>query len=161
VQTEWSLWSRDIEDEVLPTCDELGIGVVAYSPLGRGALTGTISSRDELSENDYRRTMPRFSAEAFDANRAALGTIGAIASEHGATPGQIALAWLLAKSPAVVPIPGTRRVAYLEQNADAAGIALSANEISALDALPVIGDRESELGHNWSYGVTPPLGASS
>ncbi|SDO35296.1 aldo/keto reductase [Actinacidiphila guanduensis] len=156
VQTEWSLWSRDIEAEVFPLCRELGIGVVPYSPLGRGMLTGSITSREDLPENDYRRHMPRFAQEAFDANLAAVRTVREIAAAHGAAPGQVALAWLLAKAPDVVPIPGTLHVSRLEENSGAAHLALTEPEIARLDALPVSGERESELGHNWSYGVTPP-----
>ncbi|MFJ4845599.1 MULTISPECIES: aldo/keto reductase [unclassified Streptomyces] len=158
VQTEWSLWSRDIEHEVFPLCRELGIGVVPYSPLGRGMLTGRITSREDLPADDYRRRMPRFSQDAFDANLAAVGTVREIAAAHDAAPGQVALAWLLAKAPGVVPIPGTLHVSRLEENTGAAGLALTEEEIARLDALPVAGERESELGHNWSYGVTPPLG---
>ncbi|MGB8403985.1 MAG: aldo/keto reductase [Mycobacterium sp.] len=157
VQTEWSLWSRDIEAEVVPTCTELGISVVAYSPLGRGALTGAVTSREDLAENDYRRSMPRFSQEAMQANRDAIDAVGQVAERHGATTGQIALAWLLAQSPLMVPIPGTRRVSYLEQNAGAAAIRLTDADLAELGAVTVVGDRESQLGHNWSYGVTPPI----
>ena len=160
VQTEWSLWSRDIEAGVFPTCRELGISVVPYSPLGRGALTGTLNTRDDLSANDYRHNLPRFSNEAMEANRVGVEVVRRIAADHEAAPGQIALAWLLAKSPSVVPIPGTRRIAYLEQNAGAAAVSLSHAEIEALDSLPVVGDREIELGHNWSNGVTPAAGAT-
>ncbi|MEU3986619.1 aldo/keto reductase [Streptomyces sp. NPDC026672] len=156
VQTEWSLWSRDIEAEVFPLCRELGIGLVPYSPLGRGMLTGRITSRDDLPADDYRRRMPRFAQEAFDANLAAVETVREIAAAHAAAPGQVALAWLLAKSPSVVPIPGTLHVSRLEENTGAAALTLTAEEITRLDALPVSGERESELGHNWSYGVTPP-----
>jgi aryl-alcohol dehydrogenase-like predicted oxidoreductase len=156
VQTEWSLWSRDIEDEVFPVCRELGIGVVAYSPLGRGPLTGTVTSRDDLPENDYRRGMPRFAQDNIDANLSSLEIVRQIAAAHDATPGQVSLAWLLAKAPDVVPIPGTRRVSYLEQNTAAAQLTLTADDIARLDALTIVGDRETELGHNWSHGVTPP-----
>ncbi|UWE10710.1 aldo/keto reductase [Actinacidiphila bryophytorum] len=157
VQTEWSIWSRDIEDEVFPLCQELGIGVVPYSPLGRGMLTGTISSFDDLPESDYRRRMPRFAREAFEANLAAVGVVREIAAAHEAAPGQVALAWLLAKSPSVVPIPGTLHVSRLEENSGASLVDLTAQEIARLDALPVVGERESEAGHNWQDGVTPPL----
>lgn len=159
VQTEWSLWTRDIEAEVVPTCEELGISVVPYSPLGRGALTGTIKSRDDLGANDYRRKIPRFAEAAMEANRVGLEVLHRIADDHDAAPGQIALAWLLAKSASAVPIPGTRRISYLEQNAGAAQITLTASEINELDVLPVVGDREIELGHNWTHGVTPELGS--
>ncbi|MFD3451944.1 aldo/keto reductase [Streptomyces sp. NPDC058691] len=156
VQTEWSLWSRDIEHEVFPLCRELGIGVVPYSPLGRGMLTGRITSREDLPADDYRRKMPRFSQDAFNANLAAVETVREIAGAHDAAPGQVALAWLLAKAPGVVPIPGTLHVSRLEENTAAAGLSLADEEIARLDALPVTGERETEMGHNWSYGVTPP-----
>lgn len=157
VQSEWSLWSRENETEVLPTCQELGIGFVAFSPLGRGALTGTFASRDDLPESDHRRTMPRFAAETFDANLASVSTVRQIAAVHGVTPGQVAIAWLLAQTPSVVPIPGTRRRAYLEQNTAAADLTLTDDEIARLSAIKVTGERESDLSHNWSFGITPPL----
>jgi aryl-alcohol dehydrogenase-like predicted oxidoreductase len=157
VETEWSVWSRDIEAEVFPLCRELGIGVVPYSPLGRGMLTGQLTSIDDLPENDYRRRMPRFAQEAFATNLAAVETVREIAVAHDAAPGQVALAWLLAKAPGVVPIPGTLHVSRLEENAAAAELTLTDTDIARLDALTVIGERETEMGHNWSYGVTPPL----
>lgn len=157
IETEWSLWSREGEREVFPLCRELGIGVVPYSPLGRGMLTGTITSRDDLPENDYRRRMPRFAPDAFDANLKAVETVGEIARNHDATPGQVALAWLLAKATDVVPIPGTLHVSRLEENAAATGLILTGAEMAGLDALQVAGQREIELGYNWTYGVTPPL----
>ncbi|SFE44798.1 Predicted oxidoreductase [Actinacidiphila alni] len=156
VQTEWSLWSRDIEDEVFPLCRDLGIAIVPYSPLGRGMLTGTLTSYDDLPADDYRRRMPRFSRETFETNLAAVRTVRDIAAAHGATPGQVALAWLLAKAPDVVPIPGTLHVSRLTENAAAAQLALADEEIKRLDDLTVVGERETELGRNWSYGVTPP-----
>jgi aryl-alcohol dehydrogenase-like predicted oxidoreductase len=155
VQTEWSLWSRDVEHEIVSVCRELGISVVPYSPLGRGMLTGQIRSRDDLPENDYRRRMPRFSQEFFDANLKAVEVVREIAAAHGAAPGQVALAWLLAKAPDVVPIPGTLRIERLEENAGAAELNLSADEIARLDASSVLGERETELGHNWTSGTTP------
>ncbi|GAA3717740.1 aldo/keto reductase [Streptomyces tremellae] len=156
VQTEWSLWSRDIEREVVPLARELGIGVVPYSPLGRGMLTGTIASFDDLPADDYRRTMPRFARDAFEANLAAVQVVREVAAAHGAAPGQVALAWLLAQAPDVVPIPGTLHVSRLEENAGAAHLDLTAAETARLDALPVVGERETRLDENWSYGVTPP-----
>lgn len=155
VETEWSLWSREIEDEVFPLCRELGIGVVPFSPLGRGALTGTITSRDDLPENDYRRGMPRYAEGALDANLATVDVVREIAAAHEAAPGQVSLAWLLAKAPDVVPIPGTRRIAYLEQNARAAGVVLSEADVARLDAVTVTGARETVLSGNWTDGVTP------
>jgi aryl-alcohol dehydrogenase-like predicted oxidoreductase len=113
VETEWSLWSRDVEHDVFPLCRELGIGVVPYSPLGRGMLTGAITSREDLPENDYRRRMPRFAPDAFDANLTAVEAVREIARDHDATPGQVAIAWLLAKAPDVVPVPGTLHVSRL------------------------------------------------
>lgn len=156
LETEWSLWQRGIEDEVLPTARELGIAIVPYSPLGRGALTATISSRDELAEDDYRRGMPWFSEENFDANQRALQIVRRIATEVGAEPGQVALAWLLHQGDDVVPIPGTRRVAYLEQNAAAAAVALSADQLAELGTIRVDGYREGTTLPNWFDGVTPP-----
>jgi aryl-alcohol dehydrogenase-like predicted oxidoreductase len=157
VESEWSLWSREVEDEALPICQELGIGFVAFSPLGRGALTGTVTSRDDLPEGDHRRTMPRFATEAFDSNMASVEIVRQIAATHGATPGQVALAWLLAQTTSVVPIPGTRRKAYLEQNAGAADLTLTLQELARLNAIKITGERESDLGHNWGFGTTPPL----
>ncbi|GGJ79320.1 oxidoreductase [Streptomyces camponoticapitis] len=155
VETEWSLWSRDIEEEVFPVCRELGIGVVPYSPLGRGMLTGQITSLRDLPQNDYRRNMPRFAREAFETNLAAVDVVREIARAHEAAPGQVALAWLLAKAPGVVPIPGTLHISRLEENAAAAELTLTDAELARLDALKVVGERETEMGHNWSYGVTP------
>jgi aryl-alcohol dehydrogenase-like predicted oxidoreductase len=157
LQTEWSLWSREIEDEIFPLCLELGISVVPFSPLGRGALTGTITSRDDLPENDYRRGMPRYAEGVLEANLATLAVVREIAATHDATPGQVSLAWLLAKAPEVVPIPGTRRIAYLEQNALAARVTLAADELARLDAVTVVGTRETVLDGNWTDGVTPAL----
>ena len=157
IEIEWSLWTRDIERDIFPLTRELGIGIVPYSPLGRGMLTGTITSREDLPENDYRRRMPRFAQDAFGANLEAVETVTQIAKDHGAAPGQVALAWLLAKAPDVVPIPGTLHVSRLEENTAAAGLTLTGAEIARLDALPVTGEREIELGHNWFDGVTPPL----
>jgi aryl-alcohol dehydrogenase-like predicted oxidoreductase len=155
IETEWSLWTREIENEIFPLTRELGIGVVPYSPLGRGMLTGRITSRDELPENDYRRKMPRFADGAFDANLAAVETVREIAKAHDAAPGHVALAWLLAKAPDIVPIPGTLHVARLEENAAAADLVLTDEEITRLNDLPVIGEKEIALGGNWFDGVTP------
>ena len=111
LQTEYSLFSRDIEGDILDTCRELGVGIVPYSPLGRGLLTGTIASTTELAASDFRRRQPRFADDAFDANRALVDEIATIAAAHDATPGQIALAWVLAQGDDMIPIPGTKRVA--------------------------------------------------
>ncbi|MFH8447445.1 aldo/keto reductase [Streptomyces sp. NPDC018026] len=139
VQSEWSLWQRDIEDEVLPTARGLGVAVVPWSPLGHGALTATVTSRDELPETDIRRQVPYFSEEHFDANRATLETVCRIAAEVEAEPGQVALAWLLHQGDDVVPIPGTRRERYVEQNAAAAFVALTPDQLAALDAIRIQG----------------------
>ncbi len=125
LQSEYSLWSRDVEQEVLPVCEELGIGLVAYSPLGRGFLTGDIRSVNELDPGDYRRQNPRFQADNLPANLALVEAIKEIAKARGCTAAQLALAWLLHRSPHVVPIPGTRSIARLEENAAAAAIALT------------------------------------
>jgi aryl-alcohol dehydrogenase-like predicted oxidoreductase len=135
LQTEYSLFTRDIEDEILPVIRELGIGLVPYSPLGRGLLTGAITSQDSLADADSRRTayFPRFQGEALDNNLALVAKIKEIADRLGATPGQLALAWVLAQRTDFVPIPGTKRVKYLEENAAAAAITLTADDLSALD----------------------------
>lgn len=155
LQTEYSIWSRDIEDEIIPTCRELGIGLVPYSPLGRGYLTGTISSRDELAPGDFRRGQARFTDDALSANEAALEVIRSVAEAHGATPGQVALAWVLAQGPDVVPIPGTKRVKYLEENAAAVAVELTAEDLQRLDGVRVEQPRSSQSG--WINRDTPAL----
>ena len=134
VQTEYSLWSRDVEAEILPTLRELGIGLVAYSPLGRGFLSGRFSSPDELDEQDFRRRQPRFSEENIDANRRLVAKLGEIAAERGCTSGQLALAWVLAQGEDIVPIPGTKRRTYLEENLAAADIVLGQEDLARIDA---------------------------
>ncbi|MFG3197602.1 aldo/keto reductase [Streptomyces sp. NPDC048208] len=148
VQSEYSLWSRDVEAEVLPTCRELGIGFVAYSPLGRGFLAGRFSSPDELDENDYRRSSPRFTDEHLKANLRLAAKVKEIAEKKGVTPAQLALAWVLAQGEHIVPIPGTKRRSYLEQNAAAVDIELTPDELAQIDAeLPeVSGERYDEAG---------------
>ncbi len=133
LETEYSLWSRDAEKEILPTCRELGIGYMAYAPLGRGFLTGTIKSLDALLPKDRRREHPRFAAENLKRNVDLLQPLVRIAAVHGATTAQVALAWVLAQGEDIVPIPGTKRRSYLEQNAAAADITLSSAEIAALN----------------------------
>jgi aryl-alcohol dehydrogenase-like predicted oxidoreductase len=155
LQTEYSIWSRDIEDEILPACRELGIGLVPYSPLGRGALTGSITSSD-LGPRDFRRGHPRFQAGAASEVEAAVDQIRTIADRHGATPGQVAIAWVLAQGDDVVPIPGTKRVAYLEENLAAAEVQLTAEDRAALDAITVREPRTYDEG--WINRTTPPLG---
>jgi aryl-alcohol dehydrogenase-like predicted oxidoreductase len=159
LQTEWSLWARQIEAEILPVCRELGIGVVPYSPLGRGALTGAVTSRDDLPEGDHRRGLPWFSEEAIEGNLSTLEVIRRIAADHDAKPGQVALAWLLAQGEDVVPIPGTCRVAYLEENSVAAELTLSGGEVEALGAIAATGEREQAsavTATNWLEGTSPP-----
>jgi len=133
LQNEYSLWTRDVEAEILPTCRVLGIGLVAYSPLGRGFLSGKIESLDQLAPNDYRRGNPRFQGENLDHNRKLVERISALAAEKGVTPAQLALAWLLAQGKDVVPIPGTRSVARLAENLASTGVTLSADELARID----------------------------
>ena len=134
LQTEYSLWSRDPEDEILPTCRELGIGFVAYSPLGRGFLTGAITSPDDLEADDYRRFSPRFQGENFQRNLDLVARIEELATAKDVTPAQLALAWVMAQGEDVVPIPGTKKAARLEENAAAVDVALSADELAAIAA---------------------------
>jgi aryl-alcohol dehydrogenase-like predicted oxidoreductase len=134
LQSELSLWSRDVEDGVLPTVRELGIGFVAYSPLGRGFLSGQIRSLDDLAPDDWRRHGPRFQPENFERNLELVRVVDELAAEKGATAGQIALAWVHARGDDVVPIPGTKRRTYLEQNVAALEIELSPAELDRLDA---------------------------
>ncbi|MER8899458.1 MULTISPECIES: aldo/keto reductase [unclassified Mesorhizobium] len=148
VQSEYSLWSRDPEDEVFDVCRELGIGFVPYSPLGRGLLTGTIAKPEALSDDDWRRTLPRFQADAMAANAKVVATLEKLAVEKGVTSAQLALAWVLHQGDFIVPIPGARKIRHLEQNTAAAGIELSAAEVAAIgDALSpdkVVGKRYTE-----------------
>ncbi len=148
LQTEYSLWSREPEDEVLDTVRDLGIGFVAYSPLGRGFLTGRITTFEDLAEDDYRRNSPRFQGENFDRNLALVGRVREIANGRGVTPAQLALAWLLHRGRDIVPIPGTKHRARLEENVAAAELSLTEEEIDRLDsAVPMgaaSGDRYPE-----------------
>lgn len=141
LQSEWSLFTRGIETDVLPACRELGISVVPFSPLGRGMLTGAVTSAEDLAEGDLRRELPRFAADNLAANLALVGEIRDIAEGHGATAGQVALAWLLAQGADVVPIPGTKRRSYLEANAGAAWVELGADDLTRLDRLRPSGAR--------------------
>ena len=133
LQSEWSLWTRDPEEAVLPVVRELGIGFVAYSPLGRGFLAGRFSSPEELSDDDFRRNHPRMQSENFERNRALAARLRELAEEKGCTPAQLALAWVLSRGDDVVPIPGTKRRTYLEQNAAASEISLTDEELRRLD----------------------------
>jgi aryl-alcohol dehydrogenase-like predicted oxidoreductase len=148
LQTEYSLWTRDPEAEIIPTCRELGIGFVPYSPLGRGFLSGRFSSPEDLDENDFRRYGPRFTGENLETNRKLADKVNELASEKSITPAQLALAWVLAQGEDMVPIPGTKRRTYLEQNAAAAEIELSAEDLARIDAElpPVAGARYDEWG---------------
>lgn len=135
LQTEYSLWSRDAEDGNLQACEELGVTFVAYSPVGRGFLGGNIRSIDDLEENDYRRRSPRFQGENFQKNLDLVEKVKALASEKGCTPGQLALAWLLARKEYIVPIPGTTKLSRLEENAAAADIAITVDEMEAIEEI--------------------------
>ncbi len=148
LQTEYSLWERDVEDGILPTCRELGIGFVPYSPLGRGFLTGQIRSRDDLPDNDWRRNDPRYSEENFGANLRLVEIVEAVAARRRpASPAQVALAWLLAQGDDIVPIPGTKRRATLEDSAAAAELELTAADLQELDAAGAVsGPRYGEMG---------------
>jgi aryl-alcohol dehydrogenase-like predicted oxidoreductase len=150
LQSEYSLWTRDPEDSILPTCRSLGIGFVAYSPLGRGFLSGRFRRPEDLAADDFRRISPRFQGENFVRNLALLEAVRALAAARGATPAQLVLAWLLARGPDIVPIPGTTRVATLEENVAAAGLELDAQTLSQLDALAppgvAAGERYPEFG---------------
>lgn len=145
LQSEYSLWTRDPETDVLPTLAALGIGFVPFSPLGKGFLTGTVTSAADLATDDIRRRVPRFEEENLVANRTLVDHVAALAEAKGATPGQVALAWLLAQHPWIVPIPGTRRTPRIQENAAATAVGLSADELADLDALAqrigVRGDR--------------------
>jgi aryl-alcohol dehydrogenase-like predicted oxidoreductase len=148
VQTEYSLWTRDPEAEVLPTCRQLGVGFVPYSPLGRGFLAGRFTSPDDLDKGDFRRTGPRFTGDNLQANLRLADKVKEIAGEKGVTPAQLAIAWLLAQGDAIVPIPGTKRRTYLEENAAAVEVELTAHDLARIDAeLPdTAGDRYDEAG---------------
>jgi aryl-alcohol dehydrogenase-like predicted oxidoreductase len=150
LQTEYSLWSRDPEGELLDTVRELGIGFVAYSPLGRGFLTAKITNLDELAKDDWRRGMPRFEQENFRRNMELVEKIRAIAASNGCTPAQLALAWVMAQGDDIVPIPGTKRRQYLEENVGALDIRLTPEELTEIDSLippgAAAGSRYSEPG---------------
>jgi aryl-alcohol dehydrogenase-like predicted oxidoreductase len=135
LQTEYSLWSREVEEEILPAVRELGIGFVAYSPLGRGFLTGQIKRFEDLAPDDWRRSSPRFQGENFDRNLSLVRKVEEMAAKKGVTASQLALAWVLAQGEDIVPIPGTKRTKYLEENVGAADVQLSNDDLAALDAL--------------------------
>ncbi|WP_127125176.1 aldo/keto reductase [Georgenia sp. SYP-B2076] len=149
LQTEYSLFTRDIEDEILPTLRELGIGLVPYSPLGRGILTGAISSTEHLAQDDFRARLPRYQGAAMESNLALVAGVRALAEGKGVTPAQLALAWVLAQGDDVVPIPGTKRVTYLEENVGAVAVRLGDADLAAIaDAVPrgaVVGERYADM----------------
>jgi aryl-alcohol dehydrogenase-like predicted oxidoreductase len=145
LQSEYSIWWRALEESILPTCEELGIGLVAYSPLGRGYLTGKIDETTTFDSSDIRSRNPRFTQEAIRANRAVVDLLKRIASEKGATPAQVALAWLLAQKPWIVPIPGSRKLQRLEENIGAVNVQLTPADLGEIDSamaqITVVGSR--------------------
>jgi aryl-alcohol dehydrogenase-like predicted oxidoreductase len=149
LQSEWSLWSRDLETEMVPLARELGVGLVPYSPLGRGFLTGQITSPDDFAADDFRRTVPRFTGDNFAKNLDLVDEVRKLAAEKGCTPGQLALAWVLAQGDDVAPIPGTKRVSYLEENVGALDVELTAADLAAIDATfpldAASGDRYADM----------------
>ncbi|HEY5696490.1 MAG TPA: aldo/keto reductase [Acidimicrobiales bacterium] len=145
LQSEWSLFTRGLEDDVVPACRELGIGLVPFSPLGRGMLTGSVTDRAALADNDFRRTNPRFDEGNFQHNLALVDVVKEVAAAHGCTPGQVALAWLNAQGDDVVPIPGTKRRSYLEDNVGALAVTLTADDLERLGALEPAGDRAVDM----------------
>jgi aryl-alcohol dehydrogenase-like predicted oxidoreductase len=161
LQSEWSLWTRDLEAEVLAVAREHGIGIVPFSPLGRGFLTGAITSPDDFAEDDWRRGHPRFTGEAFAANLRLVDAVRELAAQKGASPGQLALAWVLAQGEDVVPIPGTKRRSYLEENVGALDVELTADDLARLDAIAppgaAAGTRYADAGY--SYGDSPERAA--
>jgi aryl-alcohol dehydrogenase-like predicted oxidoreductase len=157
LQSEWSLWTRDLESEVLSVAREHGIGIVPFSPLGRGFLTGAITSPDDFAEDDFRRGHPRFTGEAFTANLRLVEAVRAMAAERGVSPGQLALAWVLAQGDDVVPIPGTKRRSYLEENAGSVAVQLTAEDLARLGEIAPPGIAEGGRYANaaYAYGDSP------
>ncbi|MFD9698990.1 aldo/keto reductase [Lentzea sp. NPDC059081] len=149
LQSEWSLWTRELEAEIVPTARELGVGIVPYSPLGRGVLTGRFASSADFGDGDFRATNPRFSGSNLDANLKMVAELRALAEERGVTAGQLALAWVQHRGDDVVPIPGTKRIKYLEENVAAASLELSADDLAAIEAAvpasAVAGDRYPDM----------------
>ncbi len=157
LQSEWSLWTRDLEADLVGTARRLGVGIVPFSPLGRGFLTGTLTSPDDFGPDDFRRGNPRFQGDNFAANLRLVDAVRALAEQKGCTAGQLALAWILAQGPDVVPIPGTKRRAYLEENVAACAVQLTAVDLAALEAAAPVGaaagTRYPQAGY--AYGDTP------
>ncbi|MDP3080955.1 MAG: aldo/keto reductase, partial [Brevundimonas sp.] len=154
LQTEYSLWSREPEDELLATCDELGIGFVPYSPLGRGFLSGEITSVEDLAADDFRRSNPRFQGENFQKNIDLVNAVAAIAADKGVTAAQLALAWVLAQGETLVPIPGTRRIRTLEENAAAADLVLTADDLARIEA---VFPKGAASGHRYAEAARAAL----
>ncbi|SFO39450.1 Predicted oxidoreductase [Geodermatophilus obscurus] len=161
LQSEWSLWTRDLEGEVLGVAREHGIGVVPFSPLGRGFLTGAIRGPEDFAEDDWRRTHPRFTGEAFAANLRLVDAVRAMAGERGCTAGQLALAWVLAQGGDVVPIPGTKRRSYLEENVGAVAVELSAEDLRRLGEIapPGVAQGGRYADSSYAYGDSPERAA--
>ena len=161
LQSEWSLWTRDLEDDVLGVAREHGIGIVPFSPLGRGFLTGAITSPADFGEDDFRRGHPRFTGEAFEVNLRLVDAVRSLAAEKGASPGQLALAWVLSRGDDVVPIPGTKRRSYLEENVGAAAVELTADDLARLDAIapPGVAAGGRYVNASYAYGDSPERGA--
>jgi aryl-alcohol dehydrogenase-like predicted oxidoreductase len=161
LQSEWSLWTRDLEAEVLGAAREHGIGVVPFSPLGRGFLTGAIRSPEDFAEDDWRRTHPRFTGEAFAANLRLVDAVRAMAEDKGCTAGQLALAWVLSRGDDVVPIPGTKRRSYLEENVDAAAVSLTGEDLRRLGEIapPGVAQGGRYADASYAYGDSPERGA--
>ncbi|KAJ3697375.1 hypothetical protein LUZ61_001080 [Rhynchospora tenuis] len=159
VQIEWSLWTRDCEEDIIPTCRELGIGIVAYSPLGRGFFGSGPKLVSELSDQDFRKMIPRFQADNLEKNAVAFERVNAIAAKKGCTPAQLALAWVHHQGPDVCPIPGTTKIENFNQNIGALSVKLSPEEMAGLEACAqlVEGDRYPSLANTWKYSDTPPL----
>jgi aryl-alcohol dehydrogenase-like predicted oxidoreductase len=161
LQSEWSLWTRDLEDEVVGVAREHGVGIVPFSPLGRGFLTGAITSPSDFGEDDFRRGHPRFTGEAFEVNLRLVDAVRTIAAEKGATPGQLALAWVLARGEDVVPIPGTKRRSYLEENVGAVAVELTPDDLARLDQIapPGVAAGGRYVNAAYTYGDSPERGA--
>jgi aryl-alcohol dehydrogenase-like predicted oxidoreductase len=160
LQSEWSLWTRDLEAEVLGVAREQGIGIVPFSPLGRGFLTGAITSPDDFGPDDFRRNHPRFTGEAFEANLRLVEAVRAMAEEKGVTPGQLALAWVLAQGEDVVPIPGTKRRSYLEENVGAVAVQLTPEDLARLGQIapPGVAEGGRYVDAGYAYGNSPERG---
>ncbi|MBU2168319.1 MAG: aldo/keto reductase [Alphaproteobacteria bacterium] len=154
LQTEYSLWSREPEDEILATCRDLGIGFVPYSPLGRGFLSGQIRTPEDLAPDDFRRSNPRFQGENFDRNLKLVEAVSSLAADKGVTPAQLALAWVLAQGEDLVPIPGTRRISTLEENAAAADVVLTAADLEAIEA---VFPKDAAQGHRYAEAARAAL----